>query len=85
MEGSLNEHKPRRVTRTELERRLGVLRSNLPCLLRLFPARAEFLQEFASFESDLTQLATGDDLAWIEDQIAGILNECELDREILTG
>jgi hypothetical protein len=79
----LNEHKPRRVTRAELERRLGVLRSNLPYLLRLFPARAEFLQEFASFQNDLTQRAAGHDLMWIEDQIAKILNECEVDREIL--
>lgn len=79
--GRLKEQKPQRVSRAELERRLGVLRANMPTLLRLFPKRTDFLQEFSSYESDLTERATGDDLVWIKEQIDEVLNKCANDPE----
>lgn len=81
MEGCLREHKPQRVSRAELERRLEILRANLPCLLRLFPVPEAFQQEFSSFAGDLTDRAGKDDLAWVSERIAEIQSECEAERE----
>ncbi len=71
----MNEHHPHRASRAELERRLGVIRSNMDTLLRLFPDREEFRNEFASFAADLTSRAGSKDEAWASDQLNQILNE----------
>lgn len=71
----MREHEPQRASRAELERRLGIIRSNMPTLLRLFPDRAEFHNEFASFAADVTARASSRDAAWVQDQISSILSD----------
>lgn len=68
-------HVPDRASRAELERRLGIIRSNMTTLLRLFPDTEEFRNEFASFAADVTTRATPQDAAWASEQLKLILNE----------
>lgn len=71
----MKQHPPQRASRAELERRLGVIRNNMPLMRRLFPERSDFLNEFASFANDVKERAEGDDSPWILEQIEQILRE----------
>lgn len=76
-------HPPRRASRAELERRLKIIRSNMPTLLRLFPERADFLNEFSSFANDVRERAEGVDALWIDEQIEEILlNDGVVDESV---
>ncbi|MEP7185038.1 MAG: hypothetical protein ABI767_04305 [Rhodanobacter sp.] len=66
---------PNRATRAELTRRLAVIQSNIPMLLSLFPGRAEFFNEFASFTEDVKQCARPEDQAWATERIQQMLRE----------
>lgn len=76
----MKQHPPQRASRVELQRRLGIIRSNMPTLLRLFPRRVDFLNEFESFANDVGERAEGDDSAWIADQLKQILQEYGVDE-----
>lgn len=71
----MNQHRPHRASRAELERRIGIIRSNMKTLLRLFPQRDEFRNEFASFAADVTTRASAQDEEWVRDQLKQLLNE----------
>lgn len=66
---------PNRATRAELTRRLAVIRSNIPMLVRLFPDRADFFNEFVSFTEDVKQCARPEDQAWATEHIQQMLRE----------
>lgn len=68
-------HPPLRASRPELERRLTIIRSNMPTLLRLFPERSDFLNEFSSFAEDVRERAGGEDAVWITEQVEEILRQ----------
>ena len=66
-------------SRAELQRRLGIIRSNMKTLLRLFPETEKFRNEFASFAADVTTRAAPQDQAWASDQLKQILDEYGVD------
>lgn len=51
----------------------------MPTLLRLFPQRADFLNEFVSFAKDVKDRAEGADAGWIDEQIKQLLLEYGID------
>lgn len=71
----MRETAPNLATRAELTRRLAVIRSNIPTLLRLFPDRAEFFNEFVSFADDVKQCARPEDQDWATNHIQQMLSE----------
>lgn len=75
----MREQQPQRTSRAELERRLGIIRSNMLTLLRLFPESGEFHNEFASFADDVTARASSHDAPWARDQLSRILSEHGVD------
>lgn len=58
---------------------MGIIRSNMSTLLRLFPETAAFRNEFASFASDVTSRAAPQDADWVSEQLKQILNEHGVD------
>lgn len=66
---------PKLVSQAELLRRLAVIRSNLPILLRLFPEPAVFFNEFASFIGDVRVRAHCKDRDWLDGQLVQMLDE----------
>ena len=75
MESGMSLKQRPRATRAELARRIGVIRSNMETLLRVFPAHAEFQNEFSSFVTDLNELAGENDRGWVLDEVRLILTE----------
>ncbi len=71
----MRETGPHLATRAELTRRLAVIRSNMPMLVRLFPDPAQFFNEFASFTEDVKQCARPEDQAWAAEHIQQMLRE----------
>ena len=77
----MRKYETKRVTRAELTRRLLVIRDNMPFLLKLFPDRIDFFNEFSSFAEDLSESASGADVPWVNQQIEEILRDYGVSRE----